>query len=63
MVTDGDVAVGILICSIFASIAHLVECPLTEQEVVGSNPMKVVNGTSSSLADARIKRGCARKIE
>ena len=52
-------------------MAQLVERPLSEREVVGSNdsnPMPalyqgVKNGTSSSLAEARIKRGCARKIE
>ena len=46
-----------------ASIAQLVERPLSEREVVGSNPAAarphhtkgVKNGTSSSLADARIK--------
>ena len=52
-----------------ASIAQLVECPFSEREVVGSNPAAAPyhrckkNGTSSSLADARIKRGCARKIK
>ena len=45
---------------ITASIDQLVECPLSEWEVVGSNPAMdytkgVKNGTSSSLADARIK--------
>ena len=43
-----------------ASIAQLVERPLSEREVVGSNPsaapyQRCKNGTSSSLADARIK--------
>ena len=51
-----------------ASIAQLVERPLSEPEVVGSNPYghtKGVkkNGTSSFLADAGIIRGCASKIE
>ena len=45
---------------ITASIAQLVERPLSEREVVGSNPaaapyQRCKNGTSSSLADARIK--------
>ena len=43
-----------------ASIAQLVERPLSEREVLGSNPVaapyqRCENGTSSSLADARIK--------
>ena len=43
-----------------ASIAQLVERPLSEGEVVGSNHaaapyQRCKNGTSSSLADARIK--------
>ena len=43
-----------------ASIAQLVERPLSEREVMGSNPaaapyQRCKNGTSSSLADARIK--------
>ena len=43
-----------------ASIAQLVERPLSEREVVGSNPAaapykRCKIGTSSSLADARIK--------
>ena len=51
-----------------ASIAQLVERPLSEREVVGSNPaaapyQRCKNGTCSSLADARIKRGCAREIK
>ena len=51
-----------------ASIAQLVERPLSEREVVGSNPayapyQRCKNGTSSSLADARIKRDCAREIK
>ena len=42
------------------SIAQLVERPLSEREVVGSNPAAapyqiVKDGASSSLADARIK--------
>ena len=37
-----------------ASIAQLIERPLSEREVVVSNPKGVKNGTSSSLADARI---------
>ena len=48
-------------------IAQLVERPLSEQEVVGSNPgrtyQRLKNGTSNSLADARIKKSFARKIE
>ena len=41
-------------------ITQLVERPLSEREVVGSNPaatpyQRCKNGTSSSLADARIK--------
>ena len=44
----------------YVSIAQLVERPLSEREVVGSNPaaapyQRCKNGTSSSLADARIK--------
>ena len=46
-----------------ALIAHLVGCAPLQQEVLGSNPKGVQNGTSCSLADACIKRGCARKIE
>ena len=43
-----------------ASIARLVERLLSEREVVSSNPaaapyQRCKNGTSSSLADARIK--------
>ena len=48
-----------------SSIAQLVECSLSEREVVGSNPAAtpprphltkgVKNGTSSSLSDARLK--------
>ena len=43
-----------------ASIAQLVERPLSERDVVGSNPadapyQRCKKGTSSSLADARIK--------
>ena len=42
-----------------ALIAQLVERPLSEREVVGSNPVaapyqRCKNGTSSSLADAGI---------
>ena len=51
-----------LLATIFnaSSIAQLVERPLSEREVVGSNPaaapyQRCKNGTSSSLADARIK--------
>ena len=49
------------IAQLTASIAQLVERPLSEREVVGSNPAAAPyqrckkNGTSSSLADARIK--------
>ena len=48
-------------------IAQLVELPLSEREVVGSYPtatpyQRCKNGTSSSLADACIKRGCAMEI-
>ena len=48
--------------SVTASIAQLVERPLLEREVVGSNHaaapyQRCKNGTSSSLADARIKKG------
>ena len=62
------IAVLNLICLIFALIAQVVERPLSEQEFVGSNHtaapyQRWKNGTSSSLADARIKRDCARKIE
>ena len=44
---------------VHASIAQLVERPLSEREVVGSNPVaapyqRCKNGTCSSLADARI---------
>ena len=54
--------------SVTASIAQLVEPPLSEWEVVGVNRkaapyQRLKNGTSSSLADARTKRGCARKID
>ena len=50
------------------TIAQLVELPLSELEVVDSNPktapyQRCKNGTTSSLADAREKSGCARKIE
>ena len=50
------------------SIAQLVERLLLEREVVVSNPVaapyqRCKNGTSSSLADAPIQKGCARKIE
>ena len=48
---------------ITAPIAQLVEPPLLEWEVVGSNPdrthiKRVKNGTSSSLAEACIKVLC-----
>ena len=48
------------------SIAQLVERPLTEREVVSSNPgaapyQRCKNGASSSLAEA--KRRCAREIK
>ena len=50
---------GVHCMSSTASIAQLVERPLSELEVVGSNPkaapyQRCKNGTSSSLADARI---------
>ena len=41
--------------SLTAPIAQLVERPLLEQEVVPHHTKGVKNGTSSSLADARIK--------
>ena len=55
-----------------ALIAQSVEHPLLKREVrgevVGSNPVatpykRYKNGTSSSLTDSGIQRGCARKIE
>ena len=39
MFINGDIAVRTLVCLIFASIAQLVERPLSEQEFVGSNLM------------------------
>ena len=54
---------------ITAPITQLVEQPLFEGgggcrfESGPHNTKGVKNGTSSSLADTRIKRGCARKIE
>ena len=53
----------------FDNMAQLVEHPLLEREIAppfqsGPHHTKgVKNGTSSSLADAHIKKGCARKIE
>ena len=45
-------------CEQHAPIAQLVECPLSEREVMGLNSRGVKNGTSGSLADARVKGLC-----
>ena len=56
---DSKVIIVIWNISIVILIAQLVERPLLEREVLGSNPVaapyqRCKNGTSSSLADARI---------
>ena len=58
----------VMFLDLTAPIAQLVERLLSEWDVAGFNPagtpyQRCKNGTSSSLSDVRIKRGCERKIE